>query len=71
MQSPNRVIRTTSPFPPAADVKIMHILMVVGRQLKISKPSIRGWGRIPGKNISMHFVIGNPTKNGQAPKVIV
>ena len=45
--------------------------MVVGRQLKISKPSIRGWGRIPGKNISMHFVIGNPTKNGQAPKVIV
>jgi hypothetical protein len=59
------------PLPSAFEVSRMHIFKVVGRHVKISKPSSRGAGRNPGKRKSIPLVIGRPTKNGHAPKVIV
>jgi hypothetical protein len=64
-------VSLNTPLPSAFDVRRMHMLRVVGRQVRINNPSRRGAGRKPGKRKSIPFVIGNPTKNGQAPKVIV
>lgn len=57
-------------FPPDADVKIMHILIVVGRHVKIKSPSSNGLERSDGASASSPFVKGTPTKNGQTPNVM-
>mmetsp|Transcript_28032 Transcript_28032/g.56314 ORF Transcript_28032/g.56314 Transcript_28032/m.56314 type:complete len:224 (+) Transcript_28032:627-1298(+) len=57
-------------FPPDADVKMMHMLIVVGRHVKIKSPSSNGLERSDGANSSSPFVNGTPTKNGQAPNVM-
>jgi hypothetical protein len=57
-------------FPPDADVKMIHMLIVVGRHVKIKRPSSNCLERRDGANSSNPFVNGRPTKNGQAPNVI-
>ena len=57
-------------FPPDADVNKIHILIVVGRHVRIRIPSSNGFGRRFGTNVSIPLVNGTPTKNGHAPKVL-
>ena len=57
-------------FPPDADVRMMHMLMVVGRHVKMRSPSSRALGKRFGANNSIPFVSGKPAKNGQAPNVM-
>ena len=57
-------------FPPDADVRMIHMLIVVGRQVKIKSPSSNGLERSDGANSSSPFVNGTPTKNGHAPNVM-
>ena len=61
--------RAEATLPPADDVRITHILTVVGRQVRISNPSNRGAGRMVGKNFFIAWVKGSPTKNGQTANV--
>ena len=62
--------RDVATLPPDADVNIMHILIVVGRHVKIKRPSSNGLERSDGANSSTPFVNGTPTKNGHAPNVM-
>ena len=61
--------KAVATFPPAADVKKMHMLTVVGRQLMMRIPS----NKVDGSNDGMAFrrkvVTGNPMRRGHAPKV--
>lgn len=57
-------------FPPDADVRMIHMLIVVGRQVKIKSPSSNGLERSDGASTSNPFVTGTPTKNGQTPNVM-
>ncbi len=57
-------------FPPDAEVRIMHILIVVGKHVIIKRPSRRDFGNKLGANASIPLVNGSPARNGQAPKVM-
>ena len=57
-------------FPPAAVVRMMHMLMVVGRQVSISSPSRIDLGNKLGRNAPNPFVSGRPTRKGQATNII-
>jgi len=57
-------------LPPLADVNSMHMLIVVGKHVRMSTPSSSGFGSRAGRIFSMPLVRGKPTKNGQAPKVV-
>ena len=58
-------------FPPAVPVKITHILTVVGRQVRMSKPSKRAFGKRLGKNVSIPLTRGRPTRKGHAKKLTI
>ena len=62
--------RAVATLPPAAVVRMTHILTVVGRQVKIRSPSLSGAERRSGKALARNLVKGSPTKNGQTPKVV-
>ena len=61
--------RAEATFPSADDVRITHMLTVVGRQVRISNPSKRGGDKTFGRNFLIARVKGRPTKKGQAAKV--
>mmetsp|Transcript_13843 Transcript_13843/g.25044 ORF Transcript_13843/g.25044 Transcript_13843/m.25044 type:complete len:269 (-) Transcript_13843:216-1022(-) len=56
-------------FPPLADVNKMHMLIVVGKHIRISIPSNNGFGNKFGKKVSRPLVNGRPTRKGHAPNV--
>lgn len=56
-------------FPPAADVKKMHMFTVVGKQVKMRMPSSSAGGRSFGKNVARAYFNGTPTRNGHTTKV--
>jgi hypothetical protein len=60
--------RDEATFPPPADVRKMHMFTVVGKQVKINKPSRRAWGKAFGRNVENTALSPNP-RNGQAPNV--
>lgn len=62
--------RAVATFPPDAVVKMIHMLIVVGRQVSIKRPSSNGLERSDGANSSKPFVNGTPTKNGHTPNVM-
>ena len=62
--------RAVATLPPAAVVKMTHILTVVGKQVKMSSPSLRGADRRFGKALARKRVKGSPTSNGQSPNVV-
>lgn len=57
-------------LPPPADVNMIPILIVVGKQVKINKPSTNAGGMRVGKKVEIVHFKGSPTKRGQAPKMI-
>ena len=56
-------------FPPEADVRKMHMFIVVGRQLMIKMPSSNDDGNRFGMQVLRMVVTGSPTSNGQATKL--
>ena len=71
---PARFVRTAlqievATFPPAADVSIMHILTVVGRQVMINRPSTNAGGIRFGKTFVKRYLRGKPIINGHNPNI--
>ena len=62
--------KAVATLPPEAVVNKIHILIVVGKQVNINRPSSNGLGSSDGKNDSMPRVSGTPIKKGQAINVI-
>jgi hypothetical protein len=56
-------------LPPPADDNIMFMFTVVGKQVKIKRPSTRAGGISVGRNVLSDHVKGTPMSAGQAPKM--
>jgi hypothetical protein len=56
-------------FPPPADVSMMHILIVVGKQVIMRKPSTKAGGRAFGITVVRNDLIGNPIRKGHNPNM--
>ena len=61
--------KAVATLPPDAEVKRMHMLIVVGKHVNIKIPSSNAFGNSVGANVSRAVVNGTPTKNGHAPNV--
>lgn len=62
--------RAVAMLPPAAVVRITHMLTVVGKHVKMRRPSRRGAERRLGKKSARSRVKGSPTIIGHRPKVV-
>jgi hypothetical protein len=56
-------------LPPEDDVSKMHMLIVVGKQVSMSKPSKSAGGKRLGRKVLRAFVKGRPTRKGHTPNV--
>ena len=56
-------------FPPAADVRKIHMLTVVGKQVRMRMPSSSAGGRRFGKNVARTYFNGTPTRKGHTTNV--
>lgn len=62
--------KAVATLPPAAVVRITHMLTVVGRQVKMSSPSLNGSLKRLGVNLAKNDVSGSPTNKGHKPNVV-
>lgn len=62
--------RAVATLPPAAVVRITHMLTVVGKHVNMRSPSRRGAERRFGKTFSRNRVKGSPTRKGHTRKVV-
>lgn len=72
---PARLLNTalqsaTATLPSAADVSITHMLIVVGRHVRIIKPSSNGPVNRFGKYVPMNAVNGRPNSRGHTANVV-
>lgn len=58
MTAPNNAVAT---LPPAAVVKMTHMLIVVGKHVKIKRPSRSGVDSSDGNVVAIKLVKGSPT----------
>jgi hypothetical protein len=56
-------------FPPLADVNIIHMLTVVGKQVMINKPSTNAGGIRFGTTFVKKDLRGTPIRNGHNPNI--